>query len=198
MRTEFFSWFHLEEVDRQVRADDSGIVRFRPGNPEFRPQVLCEMDCGTGGALTRVTVAISSTFIDDPRTWAFARDLANSFLTDGLVFQSDVDTVADVLRDLKHRPHSGVQRVPVKGVSEDALFDSLTDAMSRGETPVAFMGSPAEQPPELPSVVSRGFAVYSGDRPSFRRDLTLTRFTMENVTVDGGRVLRMSLERRTR
>ncbi|MET7898563.1 hypothetical protein [Streptomyces mirabilis] len=199
VRTEFFTWFHLEEVDRENRERGSWVVRFRPGNPDFRPMVVCELHCGADRLMTRMVVEISAVFIEDPRTGAFALDYARSFLGDGLVYQSDADKVADVLRDLRHRSVAGTESVPLSGSAADGDMDdilkALTEVIDRGETVLATRGVPGEARPELPAVVSRGFAVYLGERESFRRDLTLTRFAMENITRDEGRVLRLSFER---
>jgi hypothetical protein len=104
-------------------------------------------------------------------------------------FQSDADQVQEIIRDLLYRPQARAKKVP-------ANTEEIRAAIYRGERVIVRRGGSGDMP-ELPLVVSRGFAVYIGDRDSFIRDLSATQFRMQNSQVHDKRLLEITFDRIT-
>jgi hypothetical protein len=187
VRTEFFSFFHLVEDGRDTYADETAVVRFRPGG-EYRPFTACGISTRVEGLMDRMALTVDGAFIDSPEIWRLARDITRSFIRDALAHQSDFEQVQEIIRDLLYRPQIGAKRAPV-------TREEITAAIYRGERVIVRRGSGSDAPGELPPVVSRGFAVYTGDRDAFIRDLVATRLTMRNSPVGGRRVLEIAFDR---
>jgi hypothetical protein len=81
-KTEFFEWFHLEEVER--RAEKPGeVIRLRPSGPKFRELSYLDVLIATGGEMVRMELVLLRSF-SDGRDAAFAQDMVKSFLTAAL------------------------------------------------------------------------------------------------------------------
>jgi hypothetical protein len=200
-RTEFFAWFHLVEVPDAGHVDETGapVVVYRPSGSRFRDLVTCEVTSEPDARMRRVCVTILGSFIADPENSAFARDIAKSFIGAGVVYQSDADQLMEIVDDLRHRPPPGDTHAQIRrgDLDPDDLVEAVKAAIDQGaEISVTLGSGEREAPNDLPAVVSRGFAVYCGERPSFARDLELTRFSMENAGSRDERVLTMSFTRR--
>ena len=100
--------------------------------------------------------------------------------------------VAEIIRDLEFR-----ERQSVAAMGEDDGMTRIFIHRELGGQYHLHRGDVSERPATLPVVVSRGFAVFSGSRARFTRNLT-TRFTMENTWQDGNRTLNVSFERHRR
>jgi hypothetical protein len=116
--------------------------------------------------MNQIALSVDSAFIFSTEVWQFASDITRSFIRAALVNQSDGDQVQEIIRDLLYRPQAGAKRAP-------ANAEEVKAAIYRGERTIVRLGDSGEIP-ELPSVVSRGFAVYTGDRELFARDLSNT------------------------
>jgi hypothetical protein len=198
VRTEFFAFFHLVEEGRAAVEDGRLLVHFRPSG-QFRDLVGCDISADADGRTESIALRIDRSFIENPSTDSFARDIARSFIGGGLVYRSDVDAVAEVIRDLRHRPQAGTQSFEISkdAPDEESLAATLRAAVDRGEQIVVTRRAPDDDVPvDLPEVISRGFAVYQGERDAFARDLANTHFSMNNLSAEGRDLLQLAFRRR--
>jgi hypothetical protein len=189
VRTEFFSWFGLLEDDRDLHPDGTAVVRFKSPGDHYHQWTTCRVSIQDNQLTNQITLSVDSVFIDSTEVWQLARDITRSFIDAALVNQSDADQVQEIIRDLLYRPQAGAKRAPVNA-------EEVKAAIYRGERVFVRRGGSGDIP-ELPAVVSRGFAVYIGDRELFARDLSNTWFRMQNLQINGRRMLEVSFDRIT-
>jgi hypothetical protein len=91
-QSEFFQWFHLEQVERTPEGPGEN-VRFRPSGESFRD--LCWLDAlaAPTGEMVRIELVVRRAFIEGNQG-LFAQDLVKSFLNAALP-----DACRDVLHD---------------------------------------------------------------------------------------------------
>lgn len=97
-KSNFFTWFHLEP------ATDSGVagaMRFRPSSDQFGPLVAVDLIVADD-QIKAASLEIRRDFIDDPRQFPFAADIAKSFLLAGLGADQAVEAVANTI--MAYRP----------------------------------------------------------------------------------------------
>lgn len=131
----------------------------------------------------------------DPALAVYAKDIAKSFIGDGIATSEDSGVLAPIARDIAYRPIPGTAPSLPKPASVDELRDQLTHALDLGKPVTVMLGGPASPAP-LPEVATRGYAVYLGERPSYTAELAMTRFSMSNEAAAGGRVLTIAFDRR--
>src|SRR5260370_41450592 len=71
--SEFFRWFHLEEVGRT--AGGSG-VQFKPSGEKFRSLVTLNLSLDSGQRLVGAELILSRSFVDSGRGGVFAGGIA--------------------------------------------------------------------------------------------------------------------------
>ena len=189
VRTEFFSWFGLLEDDRDLHPDGTAVVRFKSPGDHYHQWTTCRISIQGNQVMNEIALSVDSAFIDSTEIWHRARDMTRSFISAALVNRSDADQVQEIIRDLLYRPQAGAKRAP-------ANAEEVKAAIYRGERVIVRRGGSGDIP-QLPLVVSRGFAVYIGDRPLFARDLSNTRFRMQNLQINGMRMLEIAFDRTT-
>jgi hypothetical protein len=187
VRTEFFSWFNLLEESRDLQPGGTAVVHFKSPGDLFHRWTTCRISINDNQLMDRIALLVDSAFIDNTEVWQHARDITRSFILAALVNQPDADQVLEIIRDLLYRPQAGAKKVPTNVQEVDA-------ALYRGERVIVRRGGSGDMP-ELPPIVSRGFAVYIGDRDSFIRDLSATQFRMQNSQVHGRRLLEITFDR---
>jgi hypothetical protein len=78
-QTDFFKWFHLEEVGKSA-GDGGTIITYAPSAPKFRPLVSVRLQLAPGGWLRGAELLIKRRFIEDPKDETSARDIVKSFI----------------------------------------------------------------------------------------------------------------------
>jgi hypothetical protein len=86
-RTDFFTFFNLEQT--RASAGDKGrrLLIFQPSGPAFHSLAAVEATTDANGRLLRMQLALARRFLDDPRNAPFAHDIATSFLRDSMPTQ---------------------------------------------------------------------------------------------------------------
>ncbi len=190
-RTEFYSYFHLEETSRIPMASGEVNIRYQNKN---RYRDLCALECATdaAGNISRLSLDIVARFIEQPATAPMARDFARSFIGGATATREDVDAVRAIIDDLRERPMPGMATISrfAPGGPEEAI-ESMKRQLDLGKAVVVNMGGNARQI-DLPEIPSRGFAVYQGERKAFTITLSATTFTMLNDTAGDERTLKIS------
>ena len=98
-KTEFFSWFHLEETAREPRGGTQEVVRFQPSGPKFHDLAIVSFEMN-GGSIDAVTMQLSRSFIAGSEE-AFARDIAASFLRTALPAEDKFEA-DDLIRQISN------------------------------------------------------------------------------------------------
>jgi hypothetical protein len=78
-QTDFFKWFHLEEVGKSA-GDGGTVITYAPSAPKFRPLVSVRLQLAPGGWLRGAELLIKRPFIEDPKDETSARDIVKSFI----------------------------------------------------------------------------------------------------------------------
>jgi len=186
VRTEFFSWFSLVEEGRATCADGSVSVRYKPEGNDYRPFTTCRISIRAEGPMDCMALEVHGAFVDSAEVWRYARDITGSFIRGGLVNQSDTDQVQEILLPATSWGKAGADKLgrnPGRDIPRGAR-----DYKARGQ-------ECAWRSPACRLARFRGFAVYTGDREAFIRDLSATRFSMRNLNADGQRIFVISFER---
>src|ERR1700721_1436239 len=76
-KTDFFGWFHLEEVERRQERPGE-VVSFRSSGPKFHDLCYLDVLSAASGEMVRMELVLRRTFIES-RDAAFAQDLVKSF-----------------------------------------------------------------------------------------------------------------------
>jgi hypothetical protein len=192
VRTEFFAFFHLEEDERRASVPDQPtVIVFRPTGTRFHDQVALEVVSDAADLLVAMGLLIKGSLIDDPGSSGNARDIARSFIANIFAEAPSHEQLNELLRDLRHRPPPGTshQLLTAAQHGPEELIATLLAAANRAQEVSVFMGGSSGPPPELPPVMSRGFAVFSGQREQFSRAFGPTRITITNVPGSSGRTV---------
>src|SRR5579885_720421 len=62
-KTEFFSWFHLEETGREPRGGTQEVIRFQPSGPKFHDLAIVSFETNDA-TIDAVTLRLERSFID--------------------------------------------------------------------------------------------------------------------------------------
>ncbi|MGA2147949.1 MAG: hypothetical protein ABSH49_23630 [Bryobacteraceae bacterium] len=81
LRTDFFTFFHLEETGRQTSGGTT-VVHFKPSGAGFRERVTLEATVADGGKIASIRLDLARQFIAGSQA-VFANDIAKSLLADG-------------------------------------------------------------------------------------------------------------------
>jgi hypothetical protein len=105
--SEFFRWFHLEEVGSEGGECDEPVRLFRPEAPKFRPLAAVALVLGERDRVVRVQLTLARSFIADLRDSNSARDLAKSFIAFA-VSGADPPALKDLADEIQFRDLEGV------------------------------------------------------------------------------------------
>ena len=133
-QTSFFTWFHLEQT-----SADAGVRCFQPSGAKFHDKVKVLVKTNAAGLQT-MTLMLQRSFIDG-RESPFARDIAKSFLDNGLS-EPELDQVRD-------------------------LYNSIA-AFPAGSNVIVGADAPR---PKLPSTPTLAYQAFEGQRTSYSQKL---------------------------
>jgi hypothetical protein len=162
-KTEFFSWFHLEQTEAKPQ-DGKQVVSFKPSGRKFHHLVTVTMTTAAGERLQAVELVLLRSFIDSSPDGLFARDIAKSFLLAGLAAPRDQEA-ADLINEIQYRGVSGMTALRHESVKE----------------------------PKLPEKPTPGYLTYSGQHPSYEHPVPGFLLRLENTTRKGVPVLVVSI-----
>ena len=121
-KTEFFTWFHLEQTGTETGPEKRPIVIFKPNGDTFRKLVTVRTALDAGEHIVRIELFLARSFLDDKKQCVFANDIAKSFLLDAT---------------------SGADQDAIKG-----LADNISSNQTSGERVITARPLPA--PPDRP------------------------------------------------
>jgi hypothetical protein len=157
--TDFYGFFHLEEVTKTSPANGGTMASHRNSGP-FRELVVLQVAADADNQLDWLALRVVRSFVDDPREGVFARDVVASFIREGTAGQGYADAFAALLEDLRSRSF---------GCREVSYLDS----------------NPLPALPRLPGDLGPAFGVYSGAEASFATRLANTDLRLSNERFDG-------------
>lgn len=166
-QTDFFKFFALVE-DGTAEPAPGGLTtaNFRPRAGQFRQLVKVSLTLDSGGVIRAAELAIERSFVDDPFSGIFARDIAKSFIRFA-VPPGDEHAINDLANEIEFPKESGA-------------YDTVRVAPGSD--------------PKLPAQPTKGYLVYLGKQPLFQQALAKSTLRMENVRAAGkGAVLHISV-----
>ena len=158
-KTEFFSWFHLQQTDSKSQ-NGKQVVSFKPSGPKFHHLVTVNITTAAGEGLQAVELVLCRSFIDSPREGVFARDIAKSFLLTGLAAPRD-PAITDLINEIQYQDTSGALVLRHKAVKT----------------------------PKLPASPTPGYRTYLGRQPGYEHRVPGFLVRLENTAREGVSVL---------
>jgi hypothetical protein len=158
-KTDFFTWFHLREIDRQKDAQGQTTVIFKPEGESVREFVTVKVVLKDQEQIIEIQLILSRSFVDDRRTnGVLARDISKSLLL-AAIPGSD------------QRPiHELVEAIRSYGQNSDMIVFS-------------------KKPQKPPDLLAPGYQAYLGKQQIYRKELSSAVLTMENTEEDGAKLL---------
>lgn len=110
--TDFFTFFHLQQIATNQDANQRTVVSFRPSALSFHDLVELKAALGNGGEVVEWTLSLAKRFVKDGSTSIFAGDITKSFLT--FAIAADKNGPIDTLVKEVWQPRNDNERfVPV-------------------------------------------------------------------------------------
>jgi len=81
-RTEFFSWFHLQQTGKETDAKSRPVMIFQPSGGAFHELVTVRAALDNQERIVQFELLLTRSFVDDKKQGVFANDIAKSFLLD--------------------------------------------------------------------------------------------------------------------
>jgi hypothetical protein len=158
-KTDFFSWFHLREIDRQKDTQGQTTVIFKPEGESVREFVTVKVVLRDPDQIIAIQLILSRSFVDDRRTnGVLARDISKSLLR-------------AAIPDADQRPiHDLVDAVQADRQNSDMIVFS-------------------RKPQKQPDLLTPGYQTYLGKQQLYRKDLSSSVLTMENTGEGGAELL---------
>jgi hypothetical protein len=162
-KTDFFSWFHLREIDRHKDAGGQTIVVFKPEGESVRDFVTVVVTLNNQDKINSMELDISRVFANDERaTGVLARDISKSLLLAALP-EPDRDTIRD-------------------------LIAAIASPAPNSHT-IVLTKEPHRQPdPQTP-----GYQAFLGNQSLYTKRLSGSVVTIENIEQNGGALLRITV-----
>jgi len=170
-------------------------VAYRTVSPQFHDLIWIDV-VSDGQGTARMALSIYGRFITNPLITVNARDIAKSFIQDGLATSEDRAKIMPIARDIYYRWVPGTEQGDRGSRNTDEYLGMLKQQIDLGKGITVFAGND-DDAPEMPEVYSRGYAVFIGERASFAAGLSRTQFSMRNEAADGERLLTIAFDRRT-
>jgi hypothetical protein len=158
-KTDFFTWFHLREIDRQKDAQGQTTVIFKPEGESVREFVTVKVVLQDQDKIIAIQLILSRSFVDDRRTnGVLARDISKSLLL-AAIPGSD------------QRPiHALVEAIRSYGQNSDMIVFS-------------------KKPQKQPDLLTPGYQAYLGQQQLYTKELSSAVLTMENTEEGGAELL---------
>jgi len=99
-RTDFFTWFHLEQTGKDTDAQKHIVLTFKPTADKFRKLVTVQVVLDTEDHIQSIQLTLARTFIDDRMDGVFARDIAKSLLLSALP-NAEQAKVKDLINEIQ-------------------------------------------------------------------------------------------------
>ncbi len=163
-QTDFFLWFHLEQVSSTVAAAGNESIEFRASGPKFREFARVIARCNGTGEIVELELSLNRGFVESPRDGIFAADYAKSFL-------------------LFATPQEDRTRV-------QSLADEIEEGSFAGRHVIMHADLPR---PNLPATKSAGYLTYLGKQKEFVQALGGAKLRLSNQPVDGFTSLVMTM-----
>jgi hypothetical protein len=158
-KTDFFSWFHLREIDRQKDDQGQTTVVFKPEGESVREFVTVKVVLQDQDKIMAIQLILSRSFVDDRRTnGVLARDISKS-----LLLATIPDTDEGPIHDL-------VDAIRSYGQNSDMIVFS-------------------KKPQKQPDLLTPGYQAYLGKQPIYTKELSSAVLTMENTEEGGAALL---------
>jgi hypothetical protein len=158
-KTDFFSWFHLREIDRQKDARGQTTVIFKPEGESVREFVTVKVVLQDQDKIIAIQLILSRSFVDDRRTnGVLARDISKS-----LLLATIPDTDQGPIHDLVDAIQSYAQN------SDMIVF--------------------SKKPQKQPDLLTPGYPAYLGKQQIYTKELSSAVLTMENTEEGGAPLL---------
>jgi hypothetical protein len=158
-KTDFFSWFHLREIDRQKDDQGQTTVVFKPEGESVREFVTVKVVLQDQDKIMAIQLILSRSFVDDRRTnGVLARDISKSLLLAAIP-----DTEQGPIHDLVEAIQSYAQN------SDMIVF--------------------SKKPQKQPDLLTPGYQAYLGQQQLYTKELSSAVLTMENTEEGGAELL---------
>jgi hypothetical protein len=150
-KTDFFTFFCLEQKASEKTSADGVMLTFKPGSAKFARLVTVRVTLDVEQTIRGMELELSRSFIDHSFDGVFARDIAKSMLIDTLP-KADAAKVRDLINEIAHGKMPGRETVIISG----------------------------RRPPKLPEQPTEGYQTFLGKRETFSRELVKTHLEMHN------------------
>lgn len=156
LKTDFFTFFHLQQ-DRM--EEDTRIggrrVYFKPAGPRFHDLVTVVLTVTADDHVTGQKLILARSFIDDPGTAIFARDIAKTYLSNALNRE-------ELLMAAR-------------------LYEDIWQFESQAEVPIpgAFRAEA-----KVPVLISPGFQTFVGKGPDYKESWPRNSLSLSNTMVE--------------
>ena len=158
-KTDFFSWFHLREIERQKDAQGQTTVIFKPEGESVRQFVTVKVVLKDQDKIIAIQLILSRSFVDDRRTnGVLARDISKSLLL-------------AALPDADQRPiHDLVDAIESYPQNSDMIVLS-------------------KKPQKQPDLLTPGYQAYLGKQKIYTKELLSAVLVIENTEEGGAELL---------
>ena len=110
-RTDFFTFFHLEQVGSFMDENHRTVVSFKPTASQFHDLVELQAVLDPDNIVSSWRLALARSFIDDANLREFANDIVSAFILFAVV-GAEADAAGDTIREINR---GGVRYVPLPG-----------------------------------------------------------------------------------
>src|ERR1700730_18058089 len=158
-KTDFFTWFHLREIDRQKDAQGQTTAIFKPEGESVREFVTVKVVLKDQDKIIAIQLILSRSFVDDRRTnGVLARDISKSLLL-------------AALPDTDHRPIQD-------------LLDAIQSYAQNSDMIVL-----SKKPQKQADLLTPGYQAYLGKQKIYGKELSSAVLIMENTEEGGAELL---------
>jgi hypothetical protein len=158
-KTDFFTWFHLQQTGEEQTAQGTIIV-FKPSGKQFRDLVTMKVTTGPDRAITGMELMLSRAFVDSKKDGIFARDIAKSLLRTAFATGADQEIL-----DL-------ADQIEYLGTSSQTIILHAS-----------------RKPPQLPATPTPRYLTYLGQQQSYEHAAAGKTLRLKNATIDGEKAL---------
>jgi len=158
-KTDFFSWFHLREIDRQKDAQGLTTAIFKPEGESVREFVTVKVVLKDQDKIIAIQLILSRSFVDDRRTnGVLARDISKSLLL-------------AALPDTDQRPIQD-------------LLDAIQSYAQNSDMIVL-----SKKPQKQADLLTPGYQAYLGKQKIYTKELLSAVLVIENTEEGGAELL---------